>query len=155
MNVKIQRATKSRAESVFRNLREADRREVDTAAGFKAGEVEQRTEMLLAGWKASKVAYALTVDGRTVAVLGLLPTPLAAVVWMLCTDEVSLAPKTILTRCRDIAAKWHRRYGTLLCVADDRNTLHQRWIKLIGFNFEGKVDQNGYPFSRFLYRGRR
>lgn len=155
MNVKIRRATKARARFVFDNLRWEDQQEVDTAAGAESYlEREQRTEILMAGWKASAAAYALEVEGRTVAVLGVLPVPVANVCWMLCTDEVAKAPKAILRRAIDIAAKWYRRYGTLLCVADNRNTLHHRWIKLVGFDRMDEVDQNGHPFTRYLYRGR-
>jgi len=153
MNVKLRRATRARAASVFENLRWDDQREVDTAGNFRT--TDERTEVLLAGWKASKVSYAIEVDGRTVAVLGLVPTPLANVVWMLCTDDVRLAPKAVLQRCIDVADKWHRRYGTLLCVSDNRNALHQRWIRRVGFTKHGEVDQNGFPFTQYLYRGRR
>lgn len=152
MNVKLRRATRTRAMSVFKALRWEDQQEVDTAGGFT--DSDTRLEVLLAGWKASSVSYAIEVDGRTVAVLGLVPTPVANVVWMLCTDEVALAPKTVLRRCTDVAAKWYRRYGTLLCVADNRNALHHRWIKRIGFETQGEADQNGFPFTQYLYRGR-
>ncbi len=152
MNVKLRRATRARAAFVFERLRWADQQEVDTAGGFT--DADSRLEVLLAGWKASTVSYAIEVDGRTVAVLGLVPTPIANVVWMLCTDEVAMAPKAVLRRCTDVAAKWYRRYGTLLCIADNRNELHHRWIKLIGFDRQGEVDQNGFPFTQFLYRGR-
>jgi hypothetical protein len=152
MNVKLRRATRTRAAFVFDNLRWEDQQEVDTAGGFS--DSERRNEVLLAGWKASKVSYAIEVDGRTVAVLGLVPTPVANVVWMLCTDEVGTAKKAVLRRCTDVAAKWYRRYGTLLCIADNRNTLHHRWIKRIGFERHGEADQNGFPFTQYLYRGR-
>lgn len=150
MNVKIKRARRSDAMHVFTNLRWEDEQEVRTSLPFGT----DMQEVLLAGWKASAVSYAIKVGGVTVAVLGLLPTPVDVnVVWMLCTPDIKLAPKTILGRCKDISAKWYRRYGALFCTCDNRNGLHLRWLDLIGFNKQSEVVHRGQPFTQLLYNG--
>lgn len=149
MNVKIKKAKRADALHVFENLRNEDFREVATGLPFGA----DMSEVLLAGWKASAVSYAITIDGETVAVLGLLSTPLVKLVWMLCTPGIMQAPKTILGRCKDISAKWYRRYGALFCICDNRNDLHLRWLKLIGFKKQGEMVKSGHPFTHLLYSG--
>ena len=150
MNVKLRRARSSDARAVFASLRPEDLREVQAAS-----ELDDPTDMLLGGFEASNVTYAMRVEGRPIAVLGLVATPVANVVWLLATPSVNRHRLDVLRHGRDVADKWFRRYGTLLCIADDRNTLHQRWIKLIGFEEAGQIDQNGIPFTRYLYRSRR
>lgn len=150
MNVKIKKAKRADALHVFENLRNEDFREVSTGIPFGA----DLSAVLLAGWKASTVSYAITLDGETVAVLGLMPTPSGVnMVWMLCTPEIMRAPKTILGRCKDISAKWYRRYGALFCICDNRNDLHLRWLKLIGFYKQGELVKSGQPFTQLLYNG--
>ncbi len=149
MNVKIKKAKRADALHVFENLRNEDFREVTTTIPFGT----DMSEVLLAGWKASAVSYAITVDGETVAVLGLVSKNLVNMVWMLCTPGIGRAPKTILGRCKDISAKWYRRYGVLFCICDNRNDLHLRWLKLIGFYKQGDMVQGGQPFTHLLYNG--
>lgn len=151
MNVKLRRARGSDARTVFSSLRPEDYREVQAASGL-----DDPTEMLFAGFEMSEVTYAMRVEGRPIAVLGLVRHPIGNVVWLLATPSVNRHRLDVLRHGRDVADKWFRRYGTLLCIADDRNTLHQRWIKLIGFEEAGKPNSEGaVPFTRYLYRSRR
>ena len=148
MDVKLRRASRTDAEWVFTHLRAEDYTEVTDAA-----DGADPYPILMAGWKESRVCYALRVNGRAIAVLGILPTPSFNVVWLVATDEVAKHRLAVLRHGRDVADKWFRRFGTLMCIADNRNTLHQRWIKLIGFE-EGMAVPS-LPFTRFLYRARR
>lgn len=150
MNVKIKRAKKRDAVYVFTHMRAEDEREVRTSLPFGT----DMQAVLLAGFDGCSVAYTIEVDGKTVAVLGLLPTALeVSVVWMLCTDDIRLAPRVILGRCKDIAAKWYRRFGALVCICDNRNDLHLRWLDHLGFIKQGEVLQNGEPYTQLLYTG--
>ncbi len=66
MNVKIKKAKRADALHVFENLRNEDFREVATTIPFGT----DMSEVLLAGWKASAVSYAITIVGVSVALLG-------------------------------------------------------------------------------------
>ncbi len=150
MNVKIRTARERDAVYVFTHLRQEDELEVRTSLPFGA----DMQAVLLEGFRSCEVAYRIEVDGTPVAVLGLLSTALdVSVVWMLCTDDIGRAAKTVLGRCRDIAAKWYRRYGALLCICDNRNDLHLRWLDHIGFQKQGEAVQGGQLFTKLLYTG--
>ena len=148
MNVTVQRATRADASHVFTHLREEDRREVATALGTDPTPI---FDLLMAGYKASRSAISIRVDKRCVAVFGINPSPIANVVWLLATDEVNQHRLRVLRTARRYAHRWFRAYGTLLCIADNRNLLHQRWIKLCGFIEAGDVWMEGHPFTKYLY----
>lgn len=147
-HVTIQRATRADAIHVFLNLREADRREVATALGSHPTPVY---DVLMAGYKSSRDAVSIRVDKRCVAVFGINTAAIASIVWLLATDEVNQHRLYVLRAARRYARRWFRMYGTLLCVADNRNLLHQRWLTLCGFLDAGEVWMEDHPFTKYLY----
>ena len=143
-----QKATRADADHVFHNLREEDRREVASALGSNPTPI---FDLLMAGFKSSRDAVSIRVDGECVAVFGINPSPVANIVWLLATNGVNQHRLYVLRAGRRYAERWFRLHGTLLCIADNRNALHQRWIKLCGFIEAGDVWMEGHPFTKYLY----
>lgn len=130
--------------AVLRNLREADRREAQAVLG----DMERLYHCTIEG-----EVYVSTIEGDEVPFLlfGVSPDPLSTAgrVWLLATDRVSAAPRAAIRLAREWLPRWHSKHPTLHNVADCRNTLHLRWLKLMGFSFGGKTDVNGLPFQYF------
>lgn len=125
---------------VATNLRAEDKRELETATG-RTG-----CEAVFAAWATSDLTYVAHVDGLPAVVFGVAQ---GGVIWLVGTDAISRAPLGILRLARRIVPAFLDTYGVLHNVADIRNSLHLRWLKLLGFTFGPLVDVRGQPFRQF------
>lgn len=69
--------------------------------------------------------------------------------WMLASDELKGIRKTFLRECRPVVEGWLKEYGTLTNAVWSKNTEHIRWIRWLGFNFQGSHKINGETFLQF------
>lgn len=83
-----------------------------------------------------------------------LPGKDAAAVWLLAAPAVSRHRRQILKECPVWLDKIHARHPLLFNYVDARNTLHIRWLKLMGFSFLklhphwGREQRPFYEFAR-------
>lgn len=142
MNLIVRPATLQEAEALGPRLRPEDKQEVETATGMTAGEVVPASllhshecyTVRLSPHEEPCVIFGMTEDG---------------LVWMLCTDDIRKAPLSILREARAWIDHWMSYCGYLWNLVDSRNTLHVRWLTLLGFTFGEPIDVNGFPFLPF------
>lgn len=141
-------ATLEDARELDRNLREADRRELEDVTGRPA------LANLLLGVLISKPSLALrTHEGKLIAILNVAPVGLTyGVIGMSGTSLLEESRTAFLRGSLDVISQIEKDYDTLLNVCDARNPVHHRWLKWLGFKFIRKVDQygaNGIPVYEF------
>jgi hypothetical protein len=133
---------------LVRNMREADKDEVNAA-----------TRMGLRNAVSSSVtmsSYAKTglVDGALVCMWGVCPISLISkkgTPWMLGTDLIKKKQKIFLKRSKPWLEDIKKDYNYLENYVDARNTLSIKWLKWLGFKVEDPIPYgvNGEPFHKF------
>lgn len=151
MILTVRPATQTDALWLGCNLREEDRREVETATGMAAEAV------VPASLYHSRECYTMRrpdSDGRIAdmpcMIFGVHEDPRESgvgVVWMLCSDAIRTAALSILREASYWLDAWAMRYPNgLHNLVDKRNILHLRWLQLMGFTFHGEHEVNGQLF---------
>lgn len=69
--------------------------------------------------------------------------------WMLASDDLLAIRKPFLRECRGVVEGWLERYAYLTNSCWSKNDVHIRWIRWLGFTFEGGEDRNGETFLHF------
>lgn len=128
---------------IARNLREADRRELETISGRSA------LEAVWVSWAASERTWVATIHGEPAVVFGV---GQGGVVWMVGTDAISKAKVEVFKLSQRILGELLDMYGYLHNFVDERNTLHVRWLKRLGFTFDGSIEINKLRFLRFFMK---
>ena len=85
---------------------------------------------------ASDVAVAFfSKEGVLAGVAGIVPDPDPGVgiIWMLCTPEVQKEPINFVKQAKQWLADEQRNYRLLWNLADARNHLHHKLLKMLGF----------------------
>lgn len=141
MRVTLAPATEKNVRFVAEHLREEDDQELQTVTGGC-----DRIEALLLGWRASETAIIGCIDHEPAFIIGVTQD---GTVWLLGTPAISRAALSVFRACTQIAEALLRQYPRLHNVVDLRNTLHVRWLKLLGFTFTEVVEVNGHQFQRF------
>lgn len=131
-------------------LREADRQEVETASGLPAMAALART------FHFPGARVWLARDGQSIpfAAFGITPVePTGGVVWLVGTDDLPSHALWTLRMARGFLQRWHEDHGILFNVVDARNTVHIRWLKLMGFavNDTDPVLLNDFQFYPIIY----
>lgn len=128
-------------------MRQADVDEVLARSG------RDPKDALLAGLRNSDPALTLVgAEGEVVGMAGVVPgAPGRGAPWMLCSDEIKRYAPTLVREGRKLIADWLRRYGTLMNFVDARNTVHIRWLELMGFKLgpAAPLGVNGELFLPF------
>jgi hypothetical protein len=109
-------------------------------------------EALVAGFEMSEQCFSLIGDtGSVDAMFGLTPigNRLAAMVWMLCSNDTLRSARTILTQTSWYLDHFHRRYPILFNYVDARNKLHLKWVQRSGFIVLQKHDSFGFEGRPF------
>lgn len=127
-------------EFIAKNLRQADRQELETASGISAPEALKAacfaSEFLCVGWVDECPAFVFGVAGQ-------------GVLWMCGTDAISTAVLPIFRLAQKVIAYLLKHYPRLHNQVDCRNRLHLRWLRLLGFSLDGFTVVNGITFRRF------
>lgn len=80
-------------------------------------------------------------------------TPLSAVVWMLATTDLEHHQMSFLRQSKVWLEKWHQDYPVLFNCVDERNELHIKWLRWLGFVFIRRHPEWGFekrPFLEFV-----
>lgn len=141
----------SDAEGIAVRLRPEDKREVETATGLPAAEVVPLSFQL------SVEAYAMRltnqqgkIEDDPTALFGVCGDPHEperGVLWMVASSEIVRAPISFLREARHWLDHFSRLYPAgLHALADSRNGLHLRWLRLLSFQEIGTVSVRGHEF---------
>lgn len=137
-------------EALLASLRQADRDEVEAAAG----DVEHA---LVDSVQCSVMLWAGEIDGELACIFGCAPLNgllgLQAAPWMLGTDLLDRHPCTLMRHCRQYIEAMQARYPCLMNFVDARNKRSVRWLRRMGFTIHNPVPYGlaqlpFHPFER-------
>jgi hypothetical protein len=124
----------------------ANRRECE-AMGLDPGVAVANT------FHASEITYAIRIDGATVGLYGLCPTPHydTGCPWMVGTEEMPIAGLALLRHARGITQEFLTRYPRLENYVDARNQRLLRALMWVGFDIDPPipVGPDYLPFHRY------
>jgi len=120
----IHPATIEAAIEVASNLRPEDRREVEEGHGL-----DPMVELPLAVHRGSCVWFEVP-NGKTAGMAGVGPK---GEVWMLCTPAIHEYPITFAREAKRFIES--RQEDLLWNIVDERNTVHLKLLKFLGFKF--------------------
>jgi hypothetical protein len=127
-------------------LRDADLREI------KAATDASPLDVLREG--AEQSVPSCTIIGNYDTVAGMFGATREGRVWLLGSEELVTSPlnRQFLRECRRWCDKLHDLYPLLWNVIDERNEVHIRWLKWMGFTFINKkpYGPHGLPFLEFV-----
>jgi len=155
MILTIRPAVRSEAEWLGANLREDDRREVETAAGLPAEQVVPLS------FDQSRECYTIrlstqrqTVEDEPCVIFGVTDDPHnkdVGIMWLLGTPRMRRAALSILREAPKWLDHFNRIYtGGIHNFVDTRNDLHVRWLLLTGFAMGDTYMLNGVPFVHVM-----
>lgn len=95
-------------------------------------------------------------SGRVAALFGAVPSLApSGIIWLLGSDELTKGAtrREFLRQCPTYLHVLHEQYPLLYNYIDERNTVHIRWLKWMGFTFIQRHSQHGHeqrPFLEFV-----
>lgn len=148
----IRPSTMADVEPVAKGLRMEDIREIKAASG------NDPVATLSLGVLYSEHCWTMySGDDDHLGMLGLHPDsdrPLFGYVWLLATDRLLKHQHEFLRECRTgpYLDLLHSYYPVLHNYADERNTVHLKWLKWMGFEFNEVVPLGveQRPFVHFI-----
>jgi hypothetical protein len=137
------------AEKLAPLLRAADLQEIAAAT------VLSPLDCLRAGAEISVPACTIIGNEYDVAgIFGVNPQPFGGRVWMFGSDELTRNPlkRQFLKECKQYLAGMERMYPCLFNHVDERNTVHIKWLRWMGFTFIRRkpFGPQGLPFLEFI-----
>lgn len=143
----IRPSTLEDAQFIAAHMRQADREECEAGSGLPP-------ELVLPQSVSRPRVWTWEVDGEPVAMGGVdASIPNLGVVWMTSTDAiVKHRIRFLRETCKPMLAHLHKDFPILTNMVDARNTLHQRWLRWLGFVFLRKIEKWGahsVPFFEF------
>lgn len=100
----------------------------------------------------SSHAWIAEHKGEPVAIFGAAPSPLPGVgiVWLLGTDKITEAGRSIARQTPHYVEQMQRAYPVLWNYIDARNSVSMRWLRWGGFKLVGDyTSPKGHPFHIF------
>jgi hypothetical protein len=132
------------AELIATGLRDADEMELE-AQGQDVGDA------LTESYAMTPDCRAVVVEGETVALFGVAPTPSQGVrlgvVWFLGNDGITKITTRFLRESRSWLETISADYDLLTNVVHQANTIHVRWLRWLGFTF---LSRRHGPFIEFV-----
>lgn len=149
MSYVLRAATPADAFRIAPLLREKDKLEIDVLSGTSPS-----AALLASLEQPGEVLFAETAgDHRPILICGVAPThpkaAAAAAIWMLGTPLIEQYALASVRDARRSIERWHDTYPLLWNRALEANTLHLRWLKLLGFSFIRRVPVRGFSFIEF------
>jgi hypothetical protein len=138
------------ADELAPHLREADRREMQAAFGVT---LQQSIRLVPDN---EILCTICTDDDKVVGLFGAVPTcDLSAAVWLVGSDALTQPPlrRQFLVEGKTFLDALHRYRPLLWNYVDERNHLHIRWLKWMGFTFINRHPEYGVekrPFLEFV-----
>ena len=122
------------------NLRPDDRREVEEGHG-----VDPLVELVKAAQKGSSV-YFTVPNGKTAGMAGV---DEGGLIWMLTTPAIEEYPHTFAREAKRFVER--RKEPLLWNIVDERNTVHLKLLKFLGFRILGEISYgpNNLTFIKF------
>ena len=131
-------------------LRKADKEECLAATGQK------QLDVLYTSLLQGDINLTLNApDGERIGLCGVAPSPLenSGAVWMCATDAIFKHQMAFLRRSKAALDYLSQDYALLYNYVDERNTVHIKWLKWMGFTFINRHENFGaakLPFYEFL-----
>lgn len=132
----IHPATIEAAIKVASNLLPDDLREVEEGHGRSAME-----ELTLAAHRGGNCVWFEVPNGKTAGMAGVDP---GGLIWMLTTPAIEEYP---ITFAREAKRYVERQKGLLWNIVDERNTVHLKLLKFLGFKFLRKISHGPKQLS--------
>ena len=133
---------------IAENIREDDRREILAMSGGEP------LEAMVAGFIHSDKPRTVLVGETPVAMFGSGEVePGVGVVWLLGTDGIEDISIQFLRESKHWLEQLHDKYEMLFNYVDERNTVHIKWLRWLGFKFINRHEQFGVenrPFIEFV-----
>ncbi len=115
---------------------------------------------LMEGYKWSQECHVFTHpdDGGVIGLFGVgaqEEAPWLGVVWAVASPRILDIKEHLTVTHKAFMAKWHERWPILGNYIDERNTLHIKWIKRMGYVLGTRVEHYGFeqrPFYAFTHR---
>lgn len=148
--LRLRRATLADCEHLAPRARQADVEEVRASSGLTV------LEALRVGLKHSAVCIALVDEqDNPLAIGGVTETedPLCGAVWLLVGEDIRKHQIAFLRLSRRVLGQLHAKWPVLMNCVDERNALHIRWLRWLGFTFICRHPLYGVewrPFIEFL-----
>ena len=120
---------------VASNLRPDDRREVEEGHGVDP------FIMITAKAQEGSCVYFNVPNGKTAGMAGVDP---GGLIWMLTTQAIEEYP---ITFAREAKRYVERQKGLLWNIVDERNTVHLKLLKFLGFKFLRKISHGPNQLS--------
>jgi|3_EtaG_2_1085321.scaffolds.fasta_scaffold20576_2 hypothetical protein len=145
----VRPSTVEDCEPVFNNLREDDSNEVQAVLG------QSELAALVFAWEQTPKPFAIVSDrGTAEAIFGVVPVePGVGAVWLLGTDALVEARFQFLRESRKWVEEVAQGYNLLFNYIDERNSVHQDWLRWTGFTFIARHEKYGVeerPFLEFV-----
>lgn len=99
--------------------------------------------------------WVASIDDKPAIIFGVTLSPIGGVPWLLATPQIEKAPISFLRGCREWYKLFLHQYGELRNFVDERNELHIKWLKWLGFDFIKRHEKYGHeqlPFWEFVKR---
>lgn len=100
-------------------------------------------------------SWIASIDGQDAIIFGVTLVGNIGVPWLLATPQIERAPISFLRGCREWFNLFLHQCNELHNFVDERNVLHIKWLKWLGFDFIKKHNNYGYeqrPFWEFSKR---
>ena len=137
--------TRADVDYLAKNLREEDKREVDTV--MPGAEIHK---VLKESVDTANKCFIVRKDDVPAVVFGSSETPdflglgaKAADIWLLGTDEIKLNKTSFLKLSRKVIREIADEVDYLWNIVDPRNELHIRWLQWLGFSFPTTYETKG------------
>lgn len=138
------------ARYIAANMRQEDRQECEAQSGLPPA-------VVLPQCVGRPNVWTWEEDGVPVAIGGVdASIPLVGTVWMTSTDDiVKHRVKFLREMSKPVLALLHQDFPILTNMVDERNVLHQRWLRWLGFVFLRRIEKWGahsvpfYEFARY------
>lgn len=94
-------------------------------------------------------------NGYVAGMFGVIDEGIFGRVWMLGSDELCAPPlsRQFIKECKSFLSVMERPYLAIGNVIDERNRVHIRWLKWMGFKFINRIPEYGIerrPFLEFI-----
>ena len=101
----------------------------------------------------SNPCYTICLYGEPIALFGLCPQKEVGVIWMMGTDKVLHIKQTFLRASKEWLNYFLELKPVLFNFIHEKNTLHIKWLRWLGFSIINKLENfgiNGETFYEFV-----
>ena len=99
--------------------------------------------------KSDNCTTIINEEGTPIGIGGVIPADGYGVVWMVATPGIEECGTSLLRQSRPFMDKLQENYPILFNFIDDRNDLHKKWVKWVGFEFVKTIENYGNEQRKF------